>query len=101
MYGSLRRKVGLVQRVFGVSKVRSSLYADSIRQVMQSYSKWCVFFIVVLVLFIAAFTPLIFYASEVLAMEDAIELKLDEEASKALIPAGTAAPVAAPSLWMW
>ena len=58
---------------------------------MQSYTKWIVFFILAVVLFIASFAPLIYFATQVEQMEEKVEQNLDKQARET----GTAPPPAA------
>jgi len=55
---------------------------------MQSYTKWIVFFILAVVLFIASFAPLIYYAVKIEQMEEKVEQDLDKQARET----GTAPP---------
>lgn len=48
---------------------------------MKSYTKWIAAFVVILVIFVAAFAPLIYYATVVQAMEEKAEQKLDDQAN--------------------
>ena len=68
---------------------------------IQSYTKWIVAFILVVIIFVAAFAPLIYYAQKVEEMEENVEQILNQEANKLPAAAAPASPEATPKGARW